>query len=109
MSHSAGSLERYLIRPDTWDREVPGRVRVHGIDDEGKQPVGYGRHPEDGWFVLGTGQGPFILYADWLETGGVTELTDFGEPSPPPERYREPLIAVLDRLRTTLQEQGTEP
>lgn len=103
MKHSAGSLEQYLIPPERWDREVPGEVRVHGITDEVERyPIGYGRHPEDGWFLLGSGQGPFIIYAQW-EQPAVVEL-DFSKPTPEPERFRQSLIDTLDRLRAVLQE-----
>jgi len=106
MSHPPGSLEQYLIPPDTWDLSVPGEVRIHGIKDEGIYPTGYGRHPKDGWFVLGAGQGPFIIYAEWLQPG-VVELTDFGKPTRPPEDLKEPLIQTLDRLRAVLQAKET--
>ena len=103
MSHAPGSLEQYLISPERWDREVPGEVRVHGITDEiERYPVGYGRHPEDGWFVLSCGQGSFIVWAQW-EQPAIVQL-DFSKPTPKPDRFRESLIVTLDRLRATLQE-----
>ena len=103
MKHEAGSLEQYIIPSESWDREVPGEVRVHGIADDESYPTGYGRHPEDGWFVLGAGQGPFLIYAQW-EQPAVVHLTDFGTPTPDPNKLKEPLIATLDRLRAPLKE-----
>lgn len=99
------SLERHLIPPERWDLEVPPEVRVEGISDEiDRYPVGYGRHPDKGWFVLGAGQGPFIIWAEWLTPSGVQELTDFATPSPPRDRAKEALIHTLRRLQAVLQE-----
>ena len=107
MMNDAGSLEQYMLPPERWDREVPGEVRVEGIDDEGSYPVGYGRHPEQGWFVLGAGQGPYLIWAEWQQPQKVVELTDFGTPTPEPNRLRQPLIDTLTRLQKLLQD--TEP
>jgi len=95
-------LEDHLIAPERWDLEVPPEVRVEGIDDEGSYPTGYGRHPEHGWFVLGAGQGPFIIWAQWLQPAVVK--MDFATPTPPPNRLRQPLIDTLTRLQKTLQD-----
>lgn len=52
----AMSLKRHMIPPERWDREVPPEVRIHGIEDEiTRYPIGYGRHPEHGWFVISCG------------------------------------------------------
>ena len=80
----ASEMERYLIRFDKWDRkELEGVVPDDVIeelfspstDDDGniiKQPIGLGRHPEKGWFVLGAGQGPFFIWAQWDKRGEST-------------------------------------
>lgn len=93
-------LETYLIPPESWDRMVPGFVRIQGIADEGSQPVGYGRHPEKGWFVLGTGQGPFLIYAEW-DSPSEKHLDSN---TPDTNALQKPLIEVLDRLRKALAE-----
>lgn len=109
MSHDfneAMSLEKHMISPELWDREVPPVVRVEGINDEGFYPTGYGRHPEHGWFVLSSGQGPFIIWAEWQQpqAQGVFEITDFDTPTPEPNHLRQPLIDTLTRLQKILQD-----
>jgi hypothetical protein len=106
MSPDAMSLEEHLVPPARWDVEVPPEVRLHGIEDEGSYPVGYGRHPEKGWFVLGTGQGPFVIWAEWENE----PVKQFGFTAPTEEpRYRRPLVDALTRLQKALQNTGPQP
>jgi hypothetical protein len=105
MSPNPMSLEKHMIPPERWDREVPPEVRVYGIEDEVvRYPVGYGRHPELGWFVISTGQGPFVVWAEWeqkpVKQHGFEATTE--EP-----RYRRALIQALTRLQAHLQETDT--
>ena len=94
------SLEAHLIEPERWDLEVPPEVRIHGVEDEGAYPTGYGRHPEKGWFVLGAGQGPFIIWAEWRHQ--YVEKIDFTTDTME-ERYKAPLVKVLGRLQDHLR------
>lgn len=98
-------LEEYLISSERWDLEVPPEVRIEGIMDEVERyPVGYGRHPEKGWFVLAAGQGPFLVWSEWTHPqGGVQEVTDFGVPTQPDPPFREALLFTLRRLQAMLQ------
>lgn len=105
MTPSALSLEQHLIEPDRWDREVPPEVRIHGIEDEVvRYPTGYGRHPELGWFVLSTGQGPFVVWAEWQEKPLKSHGFEVSYDEP---RYKRGLLFALTRLQKALQE--TEP
>jgi hypothetical protein len=105
MSSSAMSLEQHMIPPERWDRDVPPEVRVHGIEDEVvRYPVGYGRHPELGWFVISCGEGPFVVWAEWEQQ--PVKQHGFEEDTKIP-RYQQALIQALTRLQNTLQE--TEP
>jgi hypothetical protein len=69
MLSQALELERYLIEPRHWYKDqswlelVPPDV-IEELDTS-EQPTGLGRHPTKGWFVLGTGQGPFIVWSEW--------------------------------------------
>lgn len=100
------SLERHLILPERWDLEVPPEVRVEGISDEiDRYPVGYGYHPDKGWFVLGAGQGPFIIWAEWQQPQGVPEL-NLNEKPQNRDYMREGLIQTLRRLQAVLQEKS---
>ena len=99
------ALEEHLIPPERWDLEVPPEVRVHGVEDEGSYPIGYGRNPEKGWFVLSGGQGSFIVWAQWLEE--PVKKLDFSKPTEV-HRYRQPLINTLTRLQQALQNTGPQ-
>jgi hypothetical protein len=97
-------LEALLLEPDRWDLEVPPEVRIRGIDAEGSYPIGYGRHPEKGWFVLTTAQGPALLWAEWRHDH--VEKIDFNTDTRE-ERYKAPLVEALGRLQTQLQGTGS--
>jgi hypothetical protein len=65
-------LERDLIGSDKWqDRydEMPPKVQ-RTVDRIAKDPwsegcsIGIGHNEEVGWFILGCGQGPFLI---WIE------------------------------------------
>lgn len=74
----AYGLESYMVNWDTipWD-EVP--LEMQGFKNEDGYPIGAGRHPKFGWFVLASGQGPYIV---WTECGMdrlLREFEDFRE------------------------------
>ena len=56
-------LEKYLIPPERWNGEVPNFVRDK-INPEDDSPIGFGYTKETGWFILGTGQGPFLIWKE---------------------------------------------
>ena len=65
-------LEKYLIDPAKWNEDeswrdvAPADIRSL-VDDAGpgRPSVGLGRHPEKGWFVMVTGQGPAVAWSQW--------------------------------------------
>jgi hypothetical protein len=110
MSHDVNealALEKHMIAPERWDLEVPPEVRLHGIEDEiVRYPIGYGRHPDRGWFVISGGQGPFLVWAEWQQEPVKEHGFELSTEVP---RYHQALIQTLTRLQNTLQEQDTEP
>lgn len=65
---SVFELEKHLIDPQEWDSlypDIPDYVQ-QVKDDLSKNPacVGIGKHSDVGWFVLGAGQGPHILWQE---------------------------------------------
>lgn len=67
-------LEQYLIHPDHWNDDTSWQDFVPAtLQDElhaaNGPPIGLGRHPDKGWFVLGAGQGPTTLWSQWGHTG----------------------------------------
>lgn len=69
-------LEKYLICPVNWDddiswRGIIPRQYVEELDSAapGRQPIGLGRHPKGGWFVMCSGQGPFVAWSEWGHSG----------------------------------------
>ena len=68
----AFALERYLIPPDEWDDSGAPRAVMDIVTEETDAGVsaGIGYHPEKGWFVLESGQGPFIVWSTWTNTNG---------------------------------------
>lgn len=61
-------LEDYLIEPDQWNQDQSWRQVVPADllqELEGPpQPIGLGRHPDLGWFVMYAGQGPFLAWSE---------------------------------------------
>lgn len=77
-------LEPYLIKPP-WKSELIEKFPSN-VQDEARandQPIGLGQHPKYGWFALGTGQGPFVI---WIECDPNAPKPD-PIPPPPPEPY----------------------
>jgi len=66
---NAFELEHYLIDPEKWDDRllslIPCNIRDE-LEGLNPTPIGIGIHPSCGIFVLGTGQGPFIM---WTQNG----------------------------------------
>ena len=67
----AMELEKHLIAPDKWKNElrqhgevVPAEIYKDLFGPSGG-PIGLGRHPEKGLFVLASGQGPCIVWTEW--------------------------------------------
>jgi hypothetical protein len=65
----AWDLEKNLISPKLLKREeVDGIIPEYILDDffgdKMGEPLGIGKDPR-GWFVLGTGQGPCIIWQEW--------------------------------------------
>ena len=56
-------LEKHLIPFTEWEEKVPKFVRDMVDLDDG-QPTGIGYTEKTGWYILGTGQGPFVV---WME------------------------------------------
>ena len=65
----AFELEAYLLCPTAWTDDIIDRF-PEDLQEELRDssiaggPIGIGEHPEHGWFCLGCGQGPFII---WME------------------------------------------
>lgn len=57
-------LEKKMISTDEWYR-VPSHIvdMVHEEIETG-HPVGFAYDEDLGWCILGTGQGPFIIYIE---------------------------------------------
>jgi len=65
---SAYGLEQYGIDPDQWEAnpEWKSILPVDVIEELSEPyPIMLGKHPTKGWFVLGTGQGPYIIWTEW--------------------------------------------
>jgi len=66
------SLERFLIPPDEYVA-CPNVEALAQVSDASKSgPAGLGFHPELGWFVLCSGQGPFLA---WSQRGDPSKWT----------------------------------
>lgn len=60
-------LEDHLIPPAEWkDRyeEMPLECKKI-VDDDEDIPIGIGYKEGKGWFVLASGQGPFVVWQEW--------------------------------------------
>lgn len=60
------NLENYLISTKDWNKYLD-KLPKYILDNVINKPpecVGFGHHPELGWFVMGSGQGPCLL---WVE------------------------------------------
>lgn len=66
-SYNPFRLERDLISPSKWGKlydEMPVQCQSAVDESYSGTPIGIGRNDKVGWFVLGFGQGPFVI---WLE------------------------------------------
>lgn len=60
------NLEDDLISPEKWwglYNEMPNECREVVIYDS-DQPIGIGKNEEYGWFIIGSGQGPVLLWSE---------------------------------------------
>ena len=67
MMNFAMMIEKYMIPSDKWDEcSAPDELlKLAKKDSAQGYPTGISRHPDYGWFGLGTGQGPYVW---WCET-----------------------------------------
>jgi hypothetical protein len=58
-------LERDLIDPAKWNRLYSKMPReCQRLIDRNEQQIGIGRNDCVGWFILGCGQGPFVIWTE---------------------------------------------
>jgi hypothetical protein len=62
-------LEKFLISPDDWHMYYDNMPQqCQKIVDSNKEELGgstgIGYHVKTGWFILGTGQGPFLIFSE---------------------------------------------
>jgi hypothetical protein len=67
---TASALEMQLIPPDKWEEKAPEHVYKMAMEYSTGGPTGLGWNERIGWFMLGTGQGPYIA---WMENPSCTE------------------------------------
>ena len=75
ISKFAGMLESYLIPREYW-HIVPRRIIAEVTLDDGDSEV-IAHHPDYGWFVLATGQGPFVAWTDMGESMFERVVADY--------------------------------
>ena len=58
-------LEDDLISPDLWRKlyDIMPKECQKAIDDK-EYAIGIGINPKYGWFIMGSGQGPCLLWAE---------------------------------------------
>lgn len=64
----AMNCEKYLISGDwySYQNNIPFDVIQRAIKTRNEGiPTGIGKHPEKGWFILVTGQGPHFIWREW--------------------------------------------
>ncbi len=70
-------LEKHLIPPDKWDKDLiskfPENLRdeieynirwSNGEEKDMPHPIGLGFREDIGYFMIGCGQGPFIIWSE---------------------------------------------
>ncbi len=70
---TAMSLEKFLLPTDEWMREdhpwrsIVPRDKIDLIDEamDERFSVGVAYHPDWGYALLGTGQGPFVIWSEF--------------------------------------------
>jgi len=60
-------LEKYLIDPLRWEDDPSWSGNG--------PPIGLGKHPTKGWFVMCSGQGPFVAWSEWGHHGDPHDET----------------------------------
>lgn len=69
LSKIAFEAERYLILSDFWKDHIPlmpeeGRKIFQKEMNNPSGPTGLAKHPEYGYIIVGSGQGPFIIWSE---------------------------------------------
>ena len=73
MSHYLDKIafeaEQHLIPPNKWEEALPklpeeGRKILEEEMVAPSGPTGLAKHPEYGYMILGSGQGPFIIWSE---------------------------------------------
>ena len=63
MKYNAGELEEFLIPVADWGLcPYPEAVEMARKESDAGYPTGIAKDPDGGWWVLGCGQGPFIMW-----------------------------------------------
>lgn len=61
-----GDLEGDLISPEKWQElyaEMP-KICQEVVDQSSDQCIGIGKNDKLGWFIMGSGQGPVLLWSE---------------------------------------------
>lgn len=63
-------LEHHLISSDAWQTCGAPKELVDAAleQSEAGYPTAIAHHPDEGWFGMGTGQGPFIWWWEGINT-----------------------------------------
>jgi len=69
LSKIAFEAEKHLIPLSQWRQHLPkmpeeGRAILRMEMDGPSGPTGLAKHPEHGYMILGSGQGPFIIWSE---------------------------------------------
>jgi len=69
LSKIAFGAEKYLIPRAEWECHLPkmpeeGRKILEEEMAAPSGPTGLSKHPEHGYLILGSGQGPFIIWSE---------------------------------------------
>lgn len=61
---SPHTLERHLVPSEEWETcGAPEKLVTEALQQsKASYPTAIAHHPDEGWFGLGTGQGPFIWW-----------------------------------------------
>lgn len=70
-------LEKHMISPSEWSEKIPSHVieqlgvkTAEEVIEESKRggPIGFGYTEETGWYILMSGQGPFVFWIEKAKT-----------------------------------------
>jgi len=100
----AFELEQYLILPERY-LEAPIEAQEMVLDSMGGGPVGIAHHPVRGWFVLMSGQGPFVAWREGEPyTREVSALDEHKITGGEPGMVLDPAPYILVRGPYTLED-----